>query len=178
MSICTVIADVRVNGTRPEDQFRGEHGRDSNPPSPCCLLSVIILCLHAIPLLGSREPSSVQQCRHWECRPVERPVSSTTSFSRSTKILGSDGADKQHPQSDPAAQGAWKKTPRRNHPSQRGIRAARTAEAHVPGRGAVWPHLAHTILLVSEAVSPTHARHGDPGVYLCVCSGLTRRRRP
>ena len=35
------------------------------------------------------------------------------------------------------------------------------AEAHVPGRGAVWPHLAHTILVVYEAVRPlTHAMVG------------------
>ena len=86
--------------------------------------------------------------------------------------------DKPHPQSDPVAQEAWKKTPRRDRPSPRGIRPARTAEAHVSRRGTIWSHLAHARLLVSEAVSPTHARHGDTGIYLCVCGGLTSRRRP
>jgi len=114
---------------------------------------------------------------------LEDAVGRSLAISTVYAMLHRHGWRKLDPTSSTPNQARWRRrrgktTPRSDHPSRRGLRQARTAEAPVPGRGAIWLHLAHTILLVSEAVSPTHARHGDPGVYLCVCRGLTRRRRP
>lgn len=86
--------------------------------------------------------------------------------------------DKPHPQSDPVAQQEWEKTPRSDRPSQAGLRQARTAETHVSGRGTIWADRTNALLLAPQAVSSSHTRHGDTGIDLCVCRGLTRRRRP
>ncbi len=86
--------------------------------------------------------------------------------------------DKRHPESDPVAQEEWKKTPRNDQPSQRALRPAGTAEAHVSGRGTIWAYLANAILLVSKAFPPTHASDGDAGIHLCLCGGVTVGRHP
>ncbi len=46
--------------------------------------------------------------------------------------------DKRHPQSDPVAQEAWKKTPRNLSPNHRRLGRAAPGQADVPGRGALW----------------------------------------
>ena len=50
MSMCTAIADVRVNGASPDNSFAANTRAIRILPRLVCLLSVIILCLHAIPL--------------------------------------------------------------------------------------------------------------------------------
>lgn len=50
MSMRTAITDVRVNGARPENSFVANTRAIRILPRLVCLLSVIILCLHAIPL--------------------------------------------------------------------------------------------------------------------------------
>ena len=50
MSTCTAIANVQVNGARPEESFAVNRSATQSLPRLVCLLSVIILCLHAFPL--------------------------------------------------------------------------------------------------------------------------------
>lgn len=50
MSMRTAIADVQVNGARPENSFVANACAIRILPRLVCFLSVIILCLHAIPL--------------------------------------------------------------------------------------------------------------------------------
>lgn len=50
MSMCTAIADVQVNSATPENSFVVNTRAIQILPRLVCLLSVIILCLHAIPL--------------------------------------------------------------------------------------------------------------------------------
>ena len=66
--------------------------------------------------------------------------------------------DTRHPKSDPAAQEAWKKTPRNagcRPESGRSVRAIGTAD--VSGRSSVWPHGAPPALLGAAALATGHA---------------------
>ena len=70
--------------------------------------------------------------------------------------------DKRHPQSDPLAQEAWKKTPRnagRNHRPRAG---GASGQADVSRRGALWAHQRRAALLGSPADSPALSGHADP----------------
>ena len=50
MSTCTAIANVQVNGARPEESFVANRIATQSLLRLVCLLSAIILCLHAFPL--------------------------------------------------------------------------------------------------------------------------------
>ena len=68
--------------------------------------------------------------------------------------------DKRHPQSDPAAQEAWKKTPRNPRADHRRLVGGAPGQADVPGRGALRTNQRRAALLGAAADAsgvPCHA---------------------
>jgi len=63
--------------------------------------------------------------------------------------------DKRRPQSDPQAQGEWKKTPRNacRNPQRPGAR--QNHQADISRRGALWAHLWRTPIWIRNEIRPT-----------------------
>ena len=87
MSMCTAIADVRVNGESPDNSFAANTRAIRILPRLVSLLSVIILSLHPIPLRAADSPHILQQCPHWVCSQADRSGPCTMSFFRSIQTL-------------------------------------------------------------------------------------------
>ena len=76
--------------------------------------------------------------------------------------------DKQHPQSDPAAQEAWKKTPRSAHPANCRLAGNGTGQADVPGRSAIWTDQRCASVLGSLSGTSSLSRDVDTRIHLCL----------
>ena len=79
--------------------------------------------------------------------------------------------DKSHPDADPEAREAWKKTSRAAGRRSSGIHRRPSAQADVPGRGAFWPNQRCSTLLGQEAEQTHGMGHDDPTIHICLWRG-------
>jgi Winged helix-turn helix len=77
--------------------------------------------------------------------------------------------DKRHPQSDPAAQQEWKKTPRATRRNPRELAGPRADQADVPGRSTLRAYQRRAPLLGAQAAAPAVPSHAHPRVRLRLC---------
>ena len=85
--------------------------------------------------------------------------------------------DKRHPQSDPVAQEAWKKTPRDACPTHRRLAANGPGQADVPGRGTFRAYQRCATLLGATAGAPAVPGHGNARIHLRLRRGRCAQRR-